>query len=77
MAAEQQCFVRRAPERNPAIAGCIEMMLDEQALQFGFEPRASLEPGIGPGDTLRAILVGRESSQFFELLNCAFRIERQ
>src|ERR1700735_1130599 len=75
MTSKQQRFFRRASKRHPTIARGVEMMFDRQALQFRFEPGPGLEPGVGPGNTLRAVIIGGESAQFLELLNCSLGIE--
>ncbi len=62
MAAKQQRFFRRALQSHPAIARRVEMMFDGQAFQFGFEPGAGFEPSVGPGNTLGAVFIARESA---------------
>ena len=60
MAAQDECRIRLAFQRSPGVAGGVEVMLDWQLRQLGLEPCACIEPDGGPGDSLRALLVGGE-----------------
>ena len=75
MAAEEEGFFRGAGESDPVVAGCVVMVFDGDALEFGGEPFAGLKPGVGPGDALRAVFVGSEGAEFFEFGDGALRVE--
>ena len=77
MAADQQRFLGFAMERDPAVAGGVEMMLDRELCQLGCEPVARFEPGVGPGEALRAVGVGGELAQFFQVGDRAFWIQSE
>ena len=71
VAAEDEGFFGVAWEGDPAITGGVSMVLDEEAGEFGGQPVAGLEPGVGPGDALGAVFVAGEGAQFFEFGNGA------
>ena len=50
-------------------------MFDGEFGEFSGEPLAGAEPGVGPGNALRAVFVGGKGAEFFELSDGAFGIE--
>jgi len=65
--AEDEGFGRGAGERDPGIAGGVEVAGDGEAAEFGGEPVAGFEPSGGEGDALGAVGVGGEGGQFAEV----------
>src|SRR5947207_487862 len=49
------------------VARRVVVRLDRKSLQLSGEPFAGLEPGVGPGDTLRAVVVRSERAKLFQL----------
>ena len=75
MATDDQGLLRRAWQRGPAIARGIVVMLDREAGDLGLKPLARFEPGVGPRDTLRAVVVRGESAQLLQVRDGSFGIE--
>ena len=76
MAADQQGFRRLAFERDPAIAGGVEVVFDGKVFQFVCEPGARFEPDWSPRHALRSVGIGGEFAQFFQFGDGAFGIKR-
>ena len=75
MASEEEGFFGISTERDPAITRGIFVVFDGKIGDFGCEPFACLQPGVGPGDSLRSVFVRGERAQFFQLGDSAFRID--
>ena len=70
-------LLRFAAERHPVVARGVVVMLHRKAVQFLREPFARFQPGIGPGDALRAIGVAGERAQFFQFGDGSLWVEWQ
>ena len=55
--------------------GSVHVGLERQCVQFFAEPFTALEPGIAPGDALRAVVVAGEGAEVFKFADGAFGIE--
>ena len=75
MAADEQRFFGCAGERDPVVAGGVVVMFDREVAEFLCEPLARFQPGVGPGDALRAVCVAGQGAEFFQFGDGAFRIE--
>ena len=69
MAADQECAVRVARQREPLVAGRIDRLLGAGAGELAREPLAGLLPSVRPGDPLRSVLVAGELLELPELRN--------
>ena len=76
MAAEDEGSIGSAGESRPGVACGVVVMLDGEALQFGLEPRAGLEPGRAPRDALRSVVVGGQGAELLEIRDCPARVCR-
>jgi len=67
MTANDQCLLRCAWQRGPAIARGVVVVLNRQAFDLGLKPLARFQPRIRPRHALRAIFVVSQGAQFFQL----------
>ena len=73
MAAEQERALRRTREREPLVAGLVDLFLGADRDDLLAQPLARALPRLGPGDALRAVLVAGQLLQLAQLGDSPFR----
>ena len=76
VAADEQLPLRSPAKRPPLVARLVELHLRAGSLELGRHPLLRLDPGVGPGHALGAVLVARQLSELLQLRNRACGIER-
>ena len=74
--AEQHRTRRRAAQREPLVAGLVDLLLHGQAGELAAQPLPRALPRLGPGHPLRAVLVAGQLLQLAELGDRTSRIQR-
>jgi hypothetical protein len=69
--ADQQRPLGVAREREPLVAGLVDLLLDRDVAQLAPQPLARLRPRVGPGDPLGAVLVAGQLPELAQLLDGA------
>ena len=76
MAADQERALGRAAQREPLVAGLVDLLLDGHCGELPAQPLARPLPGLRPGHPLRAVLVARQLLELAQLLDGTGRLER-
>ena len=75
MPADDQRLLRFAAQRDPAIARGVVVVLHRKSVELRREPLARLQPGVGPGDALRAVFVRRQCAKLLQFGDGSFGIQ--
>ncbi len=67
MAADQERPLRRAAQREPLVAGLVDLLVGRAAGKLAAQPLSRPLPGLRPGDTLRAVVVPGQLLELAEL----------
>ena len=73
MAPDEERALRLAPQREPLVAGLVDLVLRARRGDLLLKPLPSPFPRLGPGDALRAVLVSGQLLQLTEFRNGPFR----
>ena len=76
MPADQQRALGRAAQREPLVAGLVDLLLDGNCRELAAQPLARPRPRLRPRHALRACLVPGQLLELVQLIDSAGRLER-
>ena len=76
VAADEQRALGGAAQREPLVAGLVDLLLDRHGGELPAQPLARPLPRLRPGDALGAVLVSGQLLELAQLLDGAGRLER-
>ena len=69
MTAQDEGPLGLAAQRRPGVPGGVEVVFHRQLRQLGLKPGSRLEPGFGPGNALRPVIIRGERTKLLQIGN--------